>query len=366
MEFDVASLAPQSNNPVRDATKDQAEQTAPRPTKAIAPQPTNPLQTAIQALLENPEEHEAEAALGQWADTEGPAAVEALAEALEAERDVNRMRLICLTLNHVGTETSFGIFRAFLSRPENQTYAEHLGNTMISLENEELSDEALDWLLNTDNYDIAMGCQDAVRRLATAEAVARIIAEHSHTNHHDYILGLARTALENSECPEAVEMLREVLENPAGRPSIALQAAAAKALANAGTRPAIDALVAALEKSTRNPGEDFLATAAAGLSASFEQAYLQDQFDRATSLNVKYALGLALAGARDPIPFPESEAEEEPLAPVSETVGDSGLPVEMETRAEKTGEQTAGMETDAGIDPESPQGGASTEGAQVD
>ena len=84
--------------------------------------------------------------------------------------------------------------------------------------------------------------------------------------------------------------------------------AAAQALARIGTRPAIDALIAALEKSPRSPADDYLAEAVLLLKDSYLQAYLQEQFDRATSPNVRYALGRALAGTVPPRP----DAPEEP------------------------------------------------------
>lgn len=273
----------------------------------------NPAAAAVRAMLEGATPDDWEPALMALVANADSNTVAALAAALAAETDVHKLQLIGRALNGIGTEEAFRIFRDFLSDAKNLSYREHLAGTMLALENFDLSGPVLDWMMEMQtvmDYDVTMACQEAVGRLATAETLARIVAEHSRTNCSAYMLELMRTALANSECPEALDLLRGVLERPEGRPTAALQAAAAQALARIGTRPAIDALIAALEKSPRSPADDYLAEAVLLLKNSYMQAYLQEQFDRATAPNVRYALGRALAGT---VP-PQLDRSEEPPA----------------------------------------------------
>jgi HEAT repeat protein len=279
-----------------------------QPAAVAVSTPLSPPEAAVAALLAIADPEAVDPALWKFLENTDSNTVAALAKALETEKDLMRLERIGRALIGIGTEESFRVFRDFLSRKENVSHCEHLAGTLMELRNEELSGEVLDWMMGTGNYDVAMACREAAGRLATAETIAQIIAEHSRTNYNDYMLGLMRTALENSECPEALDLLRGVLENPLGRPTLAVQAAAARALANIGTKPAIDALVAALEKSPRNSTNDFLVEAVAGLHDSYNQAYLQEIFDRTTSPGVKYALGLALAQTLDTYVDP-AEAE---------------------------------------------------------
>ena len=275
------------------------------PAASSAAPPANPATAAVRAMLEGATPDDWEPALMALVETADSNVVAALASALASETDVHKLQLIGRALNGIGTEEAFRIFRDFLSDENNLRYREHLAGTMLALENFDLSGQVLDWMMEMQqvmDYDVTMACQEAVGRLATEETLARIVAEHSRTNCSEYMLGLMSTALANSECPEALDLLRDVLEHPEGRPSAALQAAAAQALARIGTRPAIDALIAALEKSPRSPASDYLAEAVLLLKDSYLQAYLQEQFDRATSPNVRYALGRALAGTVPPRP----------------------------------------------------------------
>ena len=287
------------------------------PAGAPAAPPANPATVAVRAMLEGATPDDWEPALMALVENADSNTVAALAAAMAAETDVHKLQLIGRALNGIGTEEAFRIFRDFLSDAKNLRYREHLAGTMLALENFDLSGPVLDWMMEMQtvmDYDITMACQEAVGRLATRETLERIVAEHSRTNYNEYMLGLMSTALANSECPEALDLLRGVLEHPEGRPSTALQAAAAQALARIGTQPAIDALIAALEKSPRSPADDYLAEAVLLLKNSYLQAYLQEQFDRATAPNVRYALGRALAESvppqRDDLKEPNAAAEE--------------------------------------------------------
>ena len=263
----------------------------------------NPAAASVRAMLAGATPDDWEPALTALVENADSNTVAALAAALAAETDVHKLQLIGRALNGIGTEDAFRIFREFLSDAKNLSYREHLAGTMLALENFDLSGPVLDWMMEMQtvmDYDITMACQEAVGRLATRETLERIVAEHSRTNCSAYMLELMRTALANSECPEALDLLRGVLERPEGRPSMALQAAAAQALARIGTQPAIDALIAALEKSPRSPADDYLAEAVLLLKNSYLQAYLQEQFDQATAPNVRYALGRALAESVPP------------------------------------------------------------------
>ena len=271
--------------------------------------PLNPYEREVRAMLEGATPDDWEPLLMKLVEKGDSNTVAALAKAMGTETNVHRLTLISRVLNGIGTEESLQVFIDFLSDDRNTAYREHLAGTLLALENEELSGTVLDWMLKTTDYDITMACQEAVGRLATAEVVERIIAEHSQTNCNDYVLELMRTSLENSECPEAIDLFRKELEHPSGRPSLALQTAVAQALANIGTQPAIDVLIAALEKSTRNPTNDFLVEAVASLHTSYMQAYLQQLFDQTQSPNVKYALGRVLA---ETIPMLKEFSEEPP------------------------------------------------------
>ena len=310
------------------------ESAAMAPASPAAP-PANPATAAVRAMLEGATPDDWEPALMALVETADSNVVAALAAALAAETDVHKLRLIGRALNGIGTEEAFRIFRDFLSDENNLRYREHLAGTMLALENFDLSGQVLDWMMEMQrvmDYDVTMACQEAVGRLATEETLARIVAEHSRTNCSEYMLGLMSTALANSECPEALDLLRGVLEHPEGRPSAALQAAAAQALARIGTRPAIDALIAALEKSPRSPANDYLAEAVLLLKDSYLQAYLQEQFDRATSPNVRYALGRALAGTVPPQPDGPEELQTpgggtEPAAGESSAADEAASPL---------------------------------------
>ena len=295
---------------------------------------SNPASAAVRAMLEGGTPDDWEPALMVLVENADSNTVAALAAALAAETDAHKLQLIGRALNGIGTEEAFRIFRDFLSDENNLRYREHLAGTMLALENFDLSGQVLDWMMEMQrvmDYDVTMACQEAVGRLATEETLARIVAEHSRTNCSEYMLGLMSTALANSECPEALDLLRGVLEHPEGRPSAALQAAAAQALARIGTRPAIDALIAALEKSPRSPVNDYLTEAVLLLKDSYLQAYLQEQFDRATSPNVRYALGRALAGTVPPRPDGPEEShssggETEPAAGESSAADEGASP----------------------------------------
>ena len=301
---------------------------------SVAP-PANPATAAVRAMLEGGTPDDWEPALMVLVENADSNTVAALAAALAAETDAHKLQLIGRALNGIGTEEAFRIFRDFLSDENNLRYREHLAGTMLALENFDLSGQVLDWMMEMQrvmDYDVTMACQEAVGRLATEETLARIVAEHSRTNCSEYMLGLMSTALANSECPEALDLLRGVLEHPEGRPSAALQAAAAQALARIGTRPAIDALIAALEKSPRSPANDYLAEAVLLLKDSYLQAYLQEQFDRATSPNVRYALGRALAGTVPPPPDGPEELQTpgggtEPAAGESSAADEAASPL---------------------------------------
>ena len=282
------------------------------PAAGSAAAPANPASAAVRAMLEGATPDDWEPALTALVETADSNVVAALASAMASETDVHKLQLIGRALNGIGTEEAFRIFRDFLSDANHLRYREHLAGTMLALENFDLSGQVLDWMMEMQrvmDYDVTMACQEAVGRLATEETLARIVAEHSRTNCSEYMLELMRTSLANSECPEALDLLRDVLEHPEGRPSVALQAAAAQALARIGTRPAIDALIAALEKSPRSPADDYLAEAVLLLKDSYLQAYLQERFDRATSPNVRYALGRALAGTVPPRPDAPEESQ---------------------------------------------------------
>ena len=298
---------------------------------------SNPASAAVRAMLEGATPDDWEAALMALVENADSNTVAALAAALASETDVHKLQLISRALNGIGTEESFRIFRDFLSDAKNLRYREHLAGTMLALENFDLSGQVLDWMMEMQrvmDYDITMACREAVGRLATRETLERIVAEHSRTNYNEYMLEQMRVPLANSECPEALDLLRGVLEHPEGRPSTALQAAAAQALARIGTQPAIDALIAALEKSPRSPADDYLAEAVLLLKGSYLQAYLQEQFDRTTSPNERYALGRALAGT---VPMQMDDSE----GPVP---GVDGVPIPPEEEANAT---TLGIEADA-------------------
>ena len=317
---------------------------------SVAP-PANPATAAVHAMLEGATPDDWEPALMALVENADANTVAALAEALATETDAHRLRLIGRALNGIGTEEAFRIFRSFLSDEKNLDYREHLAGTMLALENFDLSGPVLDWMMEMQqvmDYDITMACQEAVGRLATAETLARIVAEHSRTNYNEYMLGLMSTALANSECPEAMDLFIEVLERPAGRPTLALQAAAAQALARIGTQPAVDALIAALERSTSSPADDYLVDAVLLLKNSYLQAYLQEQFDRATAPNVRYALGRALA---ETVPMPRDHAD----APLSGEEG-SAIPPADEARA-----TFLGVEADEGEDAHRPEEAAAAE-----
>ena len=282
------------------------------PASGPAAPAANPATAVVRAMLAGATPDDWEPALTALVENADSNVVAALAAALAAETDVHKLQLIGRALNGIGTEEAFRIFRDFLSDENHLRYREHLAGTMLALENFDLSGQVLDWMMEMQrvmDYDVTMACQEAVGRLATEETLARIVAEHSRTNCSEYMLEQMRTSLANSECPEALDLLRDVLEHPEGRPSAALQAAAAQALARIGTRPAIDALIAALEKSPRSPASDYLAEAVLLLKDSYLQAYLQEQFDRATSPNVRYALGRALAGTVPPRPDGSEESQ---------------------------------------------------------
>lgn len=295
------------------------------------PATLNPREAEVRVMLAGPTPDDWEPLLMKLVETGDSNTVAALAQAMGTETNVHQLTLISRVLNGIGTEESLQVFIDFLSDERNTAYREHLAGTLLALENEELSGTVLDWMAKTMDYDITMACQEAVGRLATAEVVERIIAEHSRTNCNEYVLELMRTSLAASECPEAMDLFKDVLAWPVGRPSVALQSAAAQALANIGTQPAIDILIDALRKSTRSPTNDFLVDAMLGLQGSYMQAYLQEQFDRATEPNVKYALGRVLA---ETIPMLKDYSEEpppgeeEPPAPAGE-VEDAALPLHM-------------------------------------
>ncbi len=305
----------------------------------IAPPPlSNPAAAAVRVMLEGATPDDWEPALTALVETADADVVAALAAALATETDAHRLQLIGRALNGIGTAESFRIFRNFLSDEKNLGYREHMAGTMLALENAELSGQVLDWMMEMQrvmDYDITMACQEAVGRLATEETLARIVAEHGRTNCNEYALELMRTSLANSECPEAIDLFRNVLEHPEGRPTPDLQAAVAQALARIGTRPAIDALIAALEESTRSPENDYLADAVLLLQRSYLQAYLQEQFDRATAPNVKYALGRVLA---ETVPLLGDDSEEPPP-------GTDGLPIPPEEEAHAA---VLGIEPSAG------------------
>lgn len=289
---------------------------------------SNPQAVAVRAMLEGATPDDWEPLLMKLVENGDSNTVAALAQAMGTETNVHQLTLISRVLNGIGTEESLQVFIDFLSDEKNMSYREHLAGTLLALENEELAGTVLDWMLKTMDYDITMACQEAVGRLATGEVVERIIAEHSQTNCNEYVLELMRTALENSECPEAIDLFRKELESPSGRPSLALQSSVAQALARIGTQPAIDVLIAALEKSTRNPTNDFLVEAVASLHTSYMQAYLQELFDRTQSPNVKYALGRVLAETipmlKDYNEEPPPGEEEIPVLPEDE-MGDGAL-----------------------------------------
>ena len=323
----ATSLSPEA------ASVPLSRSSAPAPA-APAAEPTerslNPAAAAVRAMLAGATPDDWEPALMALVENADANTVAALAEALATETDVHRLRLIGRALNGIGTEEAFRIFRNFLSDEKNLDYREHLAGTMLALENFDLSGQVLDWMMEMQtvmDYDITMACQEAVGRLATRETLERIVAEHSRTNCNEYMLGLMSTALANSECPEAIDLLRGVLEHPEGRPSAALQAAAAQALARIGTQPAIDALIAALEKSPRSPANDYLAEAVLLLKDSYMQAYLQEQFDRATAPNVRYALGRALAGTVPP-PMDDSEEPNAAAAGIEAAAAEERSPAE--------------------------------------
>ena len=305
------------------------------PAAGSAAAPANPASAAVRAMLEGATPDDWEPALTALVETADSNVVAALASAMASETDVHKLQLIGRALNGIGTEEASRIFRDFLSDANHLRYREHLAGTMLALENFDLSGQVLDWMMEMQrvmDYDVTMACQEAVGRLATEETLARIVAEHSRTNCSEYMLEQMRTSLANSECPEALDLLRDVLEHPEGRPSAALQAAAAQALARIGTRPAIDALIAALEKSPHSPASDYLAEAVLLLKDSYLQAYLQEQFDRATSPNVRYALGRALAGTVPPRPDGSEESQTsgggtEPAAGESSAADEAASPL---------------------------------------
>jgi len=255
----------------------------------------DPEAAAVQAMLEGKTPDDWEPLLLEMVEHGDERTVAALAKAMATERRIHQLVLISRALCGIGTEESLSLFMRFLDHPKNTRYREFLAGSLMGLYHEELSPQVLDWMLRTEDYDITMACQEAIGRLALPEVMERIVAEHSSTNHNEYLLELMRTSLANSECPEAIDLFADVLGNPPERYGEELQASAALALARIGTPEAIDVLVAALEQSTRNPANDVLAEAVASLHTSYDQAYLLELFDAATSPNVRYALGQALA-----------------------------------------------------------------------
>ena len=259
--------------------------------------PADPVAEAVGRMLAGKTPDDWEPVLMELIENGDGRTVAALAEALEREKGLHPRMLICRVLCGIGTEESLGVFRDFVDEPANARYREYLAGALMGLENEELSGTVLDWLLETVDYDITAACQEAIGRLATGETLERIVGEHSRTNHNEYKLELMRAALAESECPEAIELFKGVLERSPERAGEELQASVAQALARIGTPAALDVLVGALEKSPRAPEEDFLVEAVAGMAEMQDMAYLQAQFDAATAPNVRYALGRALAEA---------------------------------------------------------------------
>ena len=259
--------------------------------------PVDPVAEAVGRMLAGKTPDDWEPVLMELVENGDGRTVAALAEALEREKGLHSRMLICRVLCGIGTEESLGVFRDFVDEPANARYREYLAGALMGLENEELSGTVLDWLLETVDYDITAACQEAIGRLATGETLERIVGEHSRTNYNEYKLELMRAALAESECPEAIELFKGVLERSPERAGEDLQASVAQALARIGTPAALDVLVGALEKSPRAPEEDFLVEAVAGMAEMQDMAYLQAQFDAATAPNVRYALGRALAEA---------------------------------------------------------------------
>lgn len=291
------------------------------------PQEMDPAEAAVMAMLAGKTPDDWEPLLLDMIMNGDERTVAALAEALRTERRIHQLVLISRALCGIGTEESLGLFMRFLDHPRNTRYREFMAGSLLGLDNEELSGDLIGWVLRTEDYDITMACQEAIGRLALPEAMERIVAEHSRTNRNEYVLEVLRASLANSECPEAIDLFADVLENPPERYGAELQAAAAEALARIGSPEAIDLLVAALEESPRDPAGDYLVEAVALLHQSYEQAYLQELFEDATSPSVRYALGLALAEAlpmmaeedlSEPPPhddwdWPEEDSELEPL-----------------------------------------------------
>jgi HEAT repeat protein len=275
-----------------------------RPGTTAAPGPgeapaaaLDPAEAAVQRMLAGKTPDDWEPVLMELVENGDERTVAALKKALATERRIHHLMLISRVLCGIGTEEALAAFMDFLDEPRNARYREFLAGALMGLENEERSDMVLDWLLQTTDYDITMASVEAIGRLALAETLERIIGEHSRTNYNEYKLELMRTALAESECPEALELFAEVLRNPPGREGAALQEAAAQALARIGTPEALEALLAALERSARAPEEDFLVEAVAGMAEMHDMAYLQARFDAATAPNVRYALARALADA---------------------------------------------------------------------
>jgi HEAT repeat protein len=273
-----------------------AESAAAQPAEGPAA-PLDPAEAAVQRMLAGKTPDDWEPVLMELVENGDERTVAALKKALAAERRIHHLMLISRVLCGIGTEEAVAAFMDFLDEPRNARYREFLAGALMGLENEERSDMVLDWLLQTTDYDITMASIEAIGRLSLAETLERIIGEHSRTNYNEYKLELMRTALAESECPEALELFAEVLRNPPGREGAALQEAAAQALARIGTPEALEALLAALERSPRAPEEDFLVEAVAGMAEMHDMAYLQARFDEATAPNVRYALGRALAEA---------------------------------------------------------------------
>ncbi len=261
------------------------------------PAPLDPAEAAVEKMLAGKTPDDWEPVLMELIENGDGRTVAALAGALGRERGMHQRMLICRVLCGIGTEESLEVFRKYVDAPENARSREYLAGALMGLENEELSGEVLDWLLETVDYDITAACQEAIGRLATGETLERIVGEHSRTNYNEYKLELMRAALAESECPEAIELFKDVLERSPERAGEELQASVAQALARIGTPAALDALVAALEKSPRAPEEDFLVEAVAGMAEMQDMAYLQARFDAAEAPNVRYALGRALAEA---------------------------------------------------------------------
>ncbi len=354
----LAAVSPEG---VSGETESPVASTAASAVVPDAPEGVDPVEAAVRAMLAGKVPDDWEPLLLEMVEHGDERTVAALAKAMETERGIHQLMLISRALCGIGTEESLRIFMDFLNQPKNARYREFLAGSLLGLDNEELSEPVLDWMLRTEDYDILMACQEAVGRLALPEAMERIVAEHSQTNYNEYRLELMRTSLASSECPEAIELFADVLQNPSARYGEELQAASAQALARIGSLEAIDVLVAALEQSSRSPTNDFLVEAVASLHESYNQAYLQELFDAATSPNVRYALGQALA---ESIPM-LVEDDVEPLPeeafdwPDDEGEGEAGDLEIMDAGAgewesepmEETGVEAEGAEGEDGDNP---------------